>query len=87
MASPISPSRKGRRRARWSTSVTLVPSAANIDAYSTPITPAPMTAIVRGRRFWRRSMPSESTTVRSSNSTSGGRCGTVPTATTMFSAV
>ena len=35
-------------RSRRSTSVTSTPSAANIDAYSMPITPAPTTASVRG---------------------------------------
>ncbi len=43
------PRRSARRRtraarARCSTTVTLVPSAANIDAYSMPITPAPTTS-------------------------------------------
>ncbi len=48
-ASAISPSTNSRRRGRLSTSVTSTPRAANIDAYSTPMTPAPTTIIVRGR--------------------------------------
>ena len=64
----------------------MTPSAAIIDAYSAPITPAPTTVIVRGRRS-SLSIPSESITVRSSKETSVGRAGTVPTAITMRSAV
>jgi hypothetical protein len=64
----------------------LVPSAANIDAYSMPITPAPTTTMVGGT--WSRSrIWSESTTVRPSKSTVVGRAGLVPTATTNLSAV
>ena len=48
--SPISPSRNSSTRVRWSTIVTFVPSAPNMDAYSMPITPAPTTVIVRGTR-------------------------------------
>ena len=51
--------------------VTLVPSAANIDAYSTPITPAPTTTIDVGIDL-RSRMPSESSTRCSSNSTPFG---------------
>ena len=69
---------------RFSTMVTLVPSAANIDAYSTPITPAPTTTIDAGID-WRSRMPSESSTRCSSNSTPSGRAGLVPVAMTMYS--
>ena len=69
---------------RFSTSVTCMPSAAAIDAYSRPITPPPITVSVRGSST-RCRIPSESSTVRSSNSTPGGRAGTVPTAITIFS--
>ena len=79
-ASPISLSRNGSTRSRLSTTVTFVPSAPNIDAYSTPITPAPTTVIVRGTRCSSLSRPSESMTVRSSNSTDAGRAGRVPPA-------
>ena len=74
-ASPISPSRNGSTRSRLSTTVTFVPSAPNIEAYSTPITPAPTTVMVRGTRWSSFSRPSESITVRSSNSTAAGRAG------------
>src|SRR6266487_145308 len=73
-------------RSRCSTTVTLVPSAANMDAYSIPITPAPATTMDRGTRS-RWTMPSESITVRSSKSTVAGRAGRVPVATTILSAV
>ena len=43
---PTKPSSRGRA----SISVTRVPSAANIEAYSQPITPAPITVSVRGMR-------------------------------------
>ena len=74
-ASPISVSRNESTRSRWSTTVTLVPSAPNIDAYSTPITPPPTTVMVRGTRLSSFSSPSESMIVRSSNSTVAGRAG------------
>src|SRR3954454_19882182 len=83
-ASPISSSSQGRMRSRWSTTVTFAPSSPNIDAYSTPITPAPTTVIVRGTRLSSLSSPSESMIVRSSNCTESGRAGRVPTAITMF---
>jgi hypothetical protein len=60
---------------RFSTTVTRVPSAANIDAYSMPMTPAPTTTMVSGTRSSAR-IPSESTTRSSSNSTWAGRLGT-----------
>ena len=66
--------------------VTLVPRAANMDAYSMPITPAPATIMDRGTRS-RCSTPSESITVRSSKATLAGRAGRVPVAITMFLAV
>ena len=86
-ASPISPSRKVRTRGRWSTTVTFVPSRPNIDAYSTPITPAPTTVMLRGSRCWMCSRPSESMIVWSSKATSFGRAGLVPVAMMMLSAV
>ena len=79
-ASPISWSRNGSTRSRLSTTVTFVPSTPNIDAYSMPITPAPTTVIVRGTWCSSLSRPSESMTVRSSNSTDAGRAGRVPLA-------
>ena len=85
-ASTTSRSQNSSIRSRCSTTVTLVPSAANIDAYSMPITPAPATTIERGTRSrWR--MPSESMMVLSSNSTVSGRAGRVPVATMIFSAL
>lgn len=66
--------------------MTRVPSAANIEAYSMPITPAPTTTRDPGIRCI-RSTASESSTWASSNSTSGGRAGRVPVAITNFSAV
>ncbi len=84
-ASAISPSTKSRRRGRLSTSVTSTPRAANIDAYSTPMTPAPTTIIVRGRSL-RPRMPSESRIVSPSTATPGGAAGRVPVAITILSA-
>ena len=85
-ASMISRSQNSSIRSRRSTTVTLVPSAANIEAYSMPITPAPTTTIDGGTwsmsRIW-----SESTTVRPSKSTVDGRAGLVPAAMMNFSAV
>ena len=79
-------SQKSSICSRFSTSVTRVPSAAKIDAYSTPITPAPTTTIESGTvskvRIW-----SESSTRAPSNSTFRGRAGTVPVAITILSAV
>ncbi len=63
---------------RFSTTVTLVPNAANMEAYSMPITPAPTTT-TGWRRFESR-IPSESGTRSSSNSTPDGRAGLVPVA-------
>ena len=57
-----------------------------MDAYSIPITPAPATTIERGTAC-RWTIPSESMTVRSSNSTLAGRAGRVPVAITIFSAL
>ena len=67
-----------------STSVTESPSAAKIDAYSTPMTPAPSTIIDRGIRG-RRSTVVLSNTVSSSKSMSAGRLGAEPVAMTMTS--
>ena len=84
--STISGSQKSSIWSRFSTSVTRVPRAANIDAYSTPITPAPTTTIEPGTsstaRIW-----SESSTRTPSNFTFDGRAGTVPVAMTMTPAV
>ena len=85
-ASTTSTSQNSSIRSRCSTTVTLVPSAANMDAYSIPITPAPATTIERGT-FSRWTIPSESITVRSSNSTLAGRAGRVPVAITILSAL
>ena len=85
-ASTTSTSQNSSIRSRRSTTVTLVPSAANMDAYSIPMIPAPATTIDRGTcSSWM--IPSESMTVRSSNSTLLGRAGRVPVAITIFSAV
>src|SRR5579875_3182494 len=85
-ASTTSTSQNSSIRSRCSTTVTLVPSAANMDAYSIPITPAPATTIDRGTCS-RCTIPSESITVRSSNCTLAGRAGRVPVAITILSAV
>ena len=58
-ASTTSSSQNSSIRSRFSTTVTLVPRAANMDAYSMPITPAPTTTIERGT-LSRLMMPSES---------------------------
>ena len=84
-ASTIWSSQKSSRRWRCSTTVTLVPSAANIDAYSMPITPAPTTTSARGHRAAASRMPSESSTrARRRTRPSSGRAGRVPTAITML---
>ena len=85
-ASTTSRSQNSSIRSRCSTTVTLVPSAANIEAYSIPITPAPATIIDLGTRS-RWSIPSESMIVRSSNSTLLGLAGFVPVAMMIFSAL
>ena len=79
-------SQNSSSRWRCSTTVTRVPSAANIDAYSIPITPAPTTT----REFGSQSsetMSSESSTVRPSKATVEGRAGRVPVAITILAAV
>ena len=85
-ASTTSMSQNSSIRSRCSTTVTLVPRAANMDTYSMPITPAPATTIDRGT-CCRWTIPSESITVRSSKSTVAGRAGRVPVAITILSAV
>ena len=85
-ASTTSSSQKSSMLMRFSTTVTLVPRAANMDAYSMPITPAPTTTIDRGTRS-RWMMPSESMIVFSSKATVEGRAGRVPVAMTILSAV
>ncbi len=84
--STTSGSQKSSIEGRFSTTVTRVPSAANIEAYSMPITPAPTTTIELGT-CWICSTLSESSTRSLSNSTCDGRAGFVPVAMTMFSAV
>ena len=76
-ASRTTSSNRGLR----STTVTLVPRAANIEAYSIPITPAPRKR-TEGTHF-SASTSSESITVWPSNSTVSGRAGRVPTAITL----
>ena len=63
-----------------------MPSAAKIVVYSQPITPAPITAMLRGRLRISR-ISSLSCTRGSSNGTSLGRVGTEPVATRMTSPV
>ena len=70
-------SMKSRNVSRGSISVTATSSALKIVAYSTPITPAPITVMLRGRRGISM-MPSPSNTVSSSNGTWSGRNGRVP---------
>ena len=84
-ARTISESQNGSSSRRVSTTVTFVPTAANIDAYSMPITPAPTTTSVCGICL-RLRMPSESRIDSSSNSMLGGRTGRLPVAITMRSA-
>jgi hypothetical protein len=70
-ASTTSESQKSSIRSRDSTTVTRLPSAANIEAYSIPITPAPTTTIDRGRCL-RCKIPSESRIRTSSKAIAGG---------------
>src|SRR5262249_7097212 len=49
-SSTISRSTQSSSRSRCSTRVTAMPRAANIEAYSTPITPPPTTVMARGKR-------------------------------------
>ncbi|COW31872.1 Uncharacterised protein [Mycobacterium tuberculosis] len=81
-ASTTSGSQKSSMLSRFSTTVTLVPNAANMEAYSMPITPAPTTTIEDGSDL-RSRIPSESSTRSSSNSTPDGRAGLVPVAMMM----
>lgn len=85
-ASMTSTSQMSSIPGRFSTTVTLLPSAANMEAYSIPMTPAPTMTMERGTRS-RASTLSESMIVRPSNSTVSGRAGRVPVAMTMFSAL
>ena len=82
----ICESQNSSRRRRCSTTVTLQPSAANIEAYSMPMTPAPTTT----REFGSQSSPRTSSELRMrwpSNSTVRGLAGRVPTAITIRAAV
>ena len=65
--------------------MTAHPSAAAIDAYSSPIAPAPTIVSVAGMPGSRWN-PSQSSTVRPSKSNPGGRAGAAPTAITKCSA-
>ena len=85
-ASTTSGSQKSSMVSRFSTTVTLVPSAAKIEAYSMPITPAPTTTIEVGMKS-RRTISSESSTRSQSKSMPSGRRGVVPVAMTMNSLV
>jgi hypothetical protein len=85
-ASTTSESQKSSIRSRCSTTVTRVPRAANIEAYSIPITPAPTTTIDRGMARSER-IPSESMIRSSSKSTLAGRAGWVPVAITILAPV
>jgi len=73
-------------RSRFSTTVTLVPEAANMDAYSMPITPR-ADDHHRAGHLSRLMIPSESMIVLSSNATLDGRAGLVAVAMTILSAV
>ena len=68
-----------------STSVTSTPRAAKIEAYSTPMTPAPTTVRVRGRVL-RDRISSEVMIVSLSDGTPSGTAASVPVAITMRSA-
>ena len=83
-SSTISRSTKSRIVSRLSISVTGTSSAEKIVAYSTPITPPPITVIVRGRCSSSR-ISSLSKTRSRSNGTVAGRCGRVPTAISALS--
>ena len=69
---------------RASISVTGTSSAEKMVAYSTPITPPPITVRVRGRCCSSRISSLSKTRVRS-NGTWSGRCGRVPTAISALS--
>ena len=81
-ARTISESQNGSSSRRESMTVTLVPTAANIDAYSMPITPAPTTTSDCGMCA-RLRMPSESMIDSSSNSIAAGGAGRLPVAITI----
>ena len=77
-SSTISRSTKSRMVLRCSISVTGTSSAEKIVAYSTPMTPPPITVSVRGN--WSSSSISSLSKMRLlSNGTLPGRCGLVPT--------
>ena len=82
----ISRSTKSSRRFRLSMTVTLIPRAAKIEAYSSPMTPAPTTVSDRGSLFIPR-IPSLLIRVSPSQETFPGCAGCVPTAMTIRSAV
>ena len=78
-SSTISRSTKSRMVSRGSISVTGTSSAEKIVAYSTPITPPPITVSVRGSVSSSRISSLSKMRLRS-NGTLSGRCGRVPTA-------
>ena len=81
----ISWSTKGRSRANLSMRVTRTPRAANMHAYSRPMTPHPTTARVLGSSSISR-MSSLTKIERPSKGMCGSRMVVVPTARTIFSA-
>ena len=84
-SSTISWSQNSSGRALRSMSVTSTPSSANIEAYSMPITPPPMTASERGSLGSR--MMSSLVRMVSWSASTGGGAGTLPQAMRMCSAV
>jgi hypothetical protein len=72
-------------RGRLSTTVTWMPSAANIDAYSMPMMPPPTTTMVRGSRSSSRTW-SDRISVLESALTPAGSAGLVPTAMSTWAA-
>ena len=76
-ASTTSRSQNSSILSRCSMTVTLVPRAANMDAYSMPMTPAPATIIERGMRS-SSSTPSESMIVAPVELDAGGPRGLGP---------
>ena len=77
---------KSRKVGRGSISVTATSSAEKMVAYSTPITPAPITVRLRGSFLMSR-ISSLSSTVTPSKGTCDGRNGRVPQAISTCAAV
>ena len=82
-ASIISASTKSRIVGRCSMTVTLMPSAVTIDAYSSPMTPAPTTISVAAASPFRSRSWSESMMRLPSSGTVGSCAGRVPQAIRM----